>query len=587
MAPYYGTPSAAKARKVILFPMLAFGLTCGGGTWAAPAAQTGSPTSKCDRFLMHSIERHPSTGWSSVIVKLSGADTPRRETQFRAIGMDIYRHLPVVGSIAARVPSRNLARLAALPFVERLSADAAVWKCDQFTVASSEADTAWKSPYNVSGSGVTVAIVDSGIHSVPDVNSTGLLNTGLLSSNRILSNISFVAGDNRTDDTCGHGTHVAGIVAGNGMSSSGLTCYRTFYGIAPQTNLVNVRVLNGTGEGTVSQVIAGIQWVVNNRAKYKIRVMNLSMGHPIGESYTTDPLCQAVEQAWKAGIVVVCAAGNAGRIQNSVDPTLDNEGYGTAYGSIQSPGNDPYVITVGATKSIDGIRAHDRIATYSSRGPSRVDLILKPDITAPGNQIISLLADKSYLDTTFSSTNQIPWSYYSLSLLGGNSTRYFRLSGTSMAAPVIAGAAALMLQATPTLSPDTIKARLMISADKWTDAAGNTDPCTYGAGYINIPAALNCTVVATQYAMSPSLSEDSNGNVYINMDSSIWGTRAIWGTNINDLRAIWGTDAIADASMNLLDASRAIWGTSVWSDRAIWGVDTSAVDLSSTAINGE
>ena len=128
---------------------------------------------------------------------------------------------------------------------------------------------------------------------------------------------------------------------------------------------------------------------------------------------------------------------------------------------------------------------------------------------------------------------------------------------------------------------------MMMSADKWMDPSGVTDPCTYGAGYLNIPAALNSTVVATQYAVSPTLSEDTDGNVYINMDRALWGARAIWGTGIYDLRAIWGTQAIWGASSNVLNASRAIWGTSVWSDRAIWGTASSSVDLSSRAIGGE
>ena len=116
-----------------------------------------------------------------------------------------------------------------------------------------------------------------------------------------------------TDDCCGHGTHVAGIIAGNGATSTGSQYYRTFYGIARNANLVSVRVLDQNGQGSVSTVISGLQWVVANKAKYNIRVINLSLGHPVGESYTTDPLCQAVEAAWKAGIVVVCAAGNNGR----------------------------------------------------------------------------------------------------------------------------------------------------------------------------------------------------------------------------------------------------------------------------------
>lgn len=201
--------------------------------------------------------------------------------------------------------------------------------------------------------------------------------------------------------------------------------------------------------------------------------------------------------------------------------------------------------------------------------------------------IISTLADGSYLDTAHSDTNLVSGTVYLVTgLLFGNANKYFVLSGTSMAAPVVAGGAALILQKYPNLSPDTVKARMMMSADKWADPSGVTDPCTYGAGYLNIPAALNSTVVATQPAMSPTLSEDANGNVYINTDRTLWGTRALWGTGVTDLRAVWGTQAVVGAS-NLLSGSRAIWGTAVWNDRAIWGTTSSSVDLSSRAIGGE
>src|SRR5262249_22460536 len=151
-----------------------------------------------------------------------------------------------------------------------------------------------------------------------------------------------------TDDWLGHGSHVAGIIAGNGSqsSASGTRSYTThhFYGIARNANLVSLRVLDELGNGNVSDVVAAIQWAVNNRVQYNIRVMNLSLGHAPGESYMTDPLCQACEAAWKRGIVVVCAAGNDGRKNAIQGLAQDNEGYGTAYGSINSPGNDPYVI---------------------------------------------------------------------------------------------------------------------------------------------------------------------------------------------------------------------------------------------------
>jgi len=171
-------------------------------------------------------------------------------------------------------------------------------QADEFIVAHSGADTAF-SQQKLDGSGVTVAIVDSGINAVH----WDLAQSGSKIS-RVKTSVNFVPNSTVISDLCGHGTHVAGIVAGNGASSTGNTFYRTFYGIARNANLVNVRVLDDKGAGTVSSVIAGIQWCIANKSTYGIRVINLSLGHEAGESYKTDPLCQAVETLWKAGIFV-------------------------------------------------------------------------------------------------------------------------------------------------------------------------------------------------------------------------------------------------------------------------------------------
>jgi len=526
-----------------------------------------------------------------LIVQFTAAPTAAQESALKALGADIYRRLPIIHSAAMSLPVRNTCRLAALPYVRHISADSAVAKCDEFTVGHSCADVAY-GQYGVDGTGVTVAVIDSGIHLGNDLKDKK-------GASRLVAQVSFVNGQS-PDDACGHGTHVAGIIAGNGVNSTGSGYYRTFYGIARNTPLVNVRVLDQTGQGNVSDVLAGIQWVVANRSKYKIRVVNLSLGHPVGESYTTDPLCLAVEAAVNSGIVVVCAAGNDGRLTPTVSPNVtDNEGYGAAYGSIQSPANDPLVITVGAMKipgngngNGSANRNADKIATYSSRGPSRLDFVLKPDIVAPGNQVISLDADGSYLDNYAGNANDIRNREYKTHGDNKWSNTYFRLSGTSMAAPVVAGAAALMLQANPQLDPNTVKARLMISADKWNGQDGTADPCTYGAGYINIPAALQCTVVATQPAISPSLVQNADGSVTVDESRILWGTstasRVIWGASgVNDLRVVWGSRVIWGSSANVLSASRVIWGASVWGDRVIWGASSSSVDLTSTAINGE
>jgi serine protease AprX len=539
-------------------------------------ARGDSVTQKSDLFLSRKAGLAMKSGWTSVIVKFKGGLTRAHDLQVGALGGYVYRHLPVIGSAAVRIPNRNFARLAAMPNVERLSSDLSVKKTDEFTVASSGADTAF-GEFGLTGNGVAVAVLDSGVNPTsPDLSDKGEGYT------RVIWSVTFVPGG--LNDLCGHGTHVAGIIAGNGTASTGPQYSRTFYGIARRARIVNVRVLDKYGMGKVSDVVSGIQWVINNRAKLGIRVINLSVGHEVGESYNTDPLCRAVESAWKSGIVVVCAAGNQGRRQATPDSNLSNEGYGAAYGSIQSPGNDPYVITVGAMKSTDGVRTNDRIATYSSRGPSRIDNVMKPDIVAPGNRVISLKSGNAYLANAFPD-NQVPLTEYMTNPGSTTSPQYFRLSGTSMAAPVVSGAVALMLERDPTLTPDTVKARLMVSADKWSFADGTTDACTFGAGYLNIPGALACTVTAGSYAVTPTLSCDKKGNVLINVNTAIWGVNAIWGSGIPDYKAIWGENAIWGS--NTLSSSLALWGQSVWVDNAVWGVSTNSADLSSTALNGD
>jgi serine protease AprX len=561
-------------------------LVVASSVFCQTAARGDAFTEKSDLFLSRKAGLGLKSGWSSVIVKFRGGLTSAHDVRVKALGGYVYRHLPVIGAAAVRVPNRNFARLAAMPDVERLSADLQVKKTDEFTVEHSGAGVAFDK-YRLTGKGVLVAVLDAGMN--PDHGDLEDYSTG---KSRVVGSTSLVPGDSNTTDKCGHGMHVAGAIGGNGNSSNGRNYFRTFYGIAREVSLANIRVLDGQGRGNVSDVIAGIQMVTQYAAQYKIRVMNLSLGHPVGESYTTDPLCQAVEAAWKAGVVVVCSAGNNGRVSDTKVEGMDNEGYGTAYGSIQSPGNDPYVITVGAMKSTDGTRANDRIATYSSRGPTRLDFVMKPDIVAPGNQVVSLNSGNSYLESQFGATNAVKQEEYVKNPGRKFSVKYYRLSGTSMAAPVVSGAVALMLQKEPTLTPDTVKARLMLSADKLTLPNGDGDPCTFGAGYLNIPAALECKAVATQSALSPSVYQDLDGTVRVNIDRAIWGEKALWGTQITDLRAIWGEKALWGTNAiwgcaDTLSSSRAVWGTAFWMDNAIWGTTSSSVDLSCRAIFGE
>jgi len=547
--------------------MASLGFICAAGL-------AGAQTAQVDSFVKSTLSAKP-TGRVGVILKTATPLSKADEAKLGSLGAYVYRRLPIISSTAVNVPAKNLAKVLSLSFVQRASQDMQVQKTDAFTVGASGADTAWHT-FGASGDGVGVAVLDSGIRHDLD------FSDNYLTSDRIVAGVNFTTENTTTNDQCGHGTHVAGIIGGNGLSSSGWLFTQTYYGIAPKANLINVRVLNAQGGGTVSQVISGLQWVLNNKTRYGIRVVNMSLGHPVGESYKTDPLCQAAEAAWKAGLVVVCAAGNAGRMNSSPTAGADNGGYGTGYGSIQVPGNDPYVITVGAMKQVDGSRTHDTVATYSSRGPSRLDFIVKPDVVAPGNGIVSVLADDSYLDRTYSSTNGVAWAEYLRLPLPGLSHDYFRMSGTSMSAPVVSGAVALMLQAQPTLTPDTIKARLMVSADKWTTPTGSGDILSYGAGYLNIPAAMRSTIVATTYALSPTVSRLANGHVAMSEEQ-----RAMWGTGLTDFRALWGTGTTPNGDAITAPDERAMWGTAVWTDSFVTSVYSTSVDLTATALKGD
>jgi serine protease AprX len=219
------------------------------------------------------------------------------------------------------------------------------------------------------GTGIGVAVIDSGIAAVDD-----------LTQGKIVYSQDFT-GLGSAADQYGHGTHVSGIIAGNGADSTGGANFYTFRGIAPGVNLVDLRVLDASGNGTIADLIDAIQTVIQLQGTYNIRVINMSLGSGVYESYTQDPLCQAVEQAYQAGIVVVVSAGNEGR----------NDAAGTnGYGTITSPGNDPYVITVGAMNTMNTPDPSDDIpASYSSKGPTLWDEVIKPDLVAPGWPLLS------------------------------------------------------------------------------------------------------------------------------------------------------------------------------------------------------
>jgi serine protease AprX len=308
----------------------------------------------------------------------------------------------------------------------------AIGKLAQPLQATIGADKAWAR--GVTGSGVGVAVVDTGVAGyLPDFYSAG--------QSRVIASAVTNPCANDADDHVGHGTHVAGLIAGNSVGYGGYALSGRYMGVAPKANIVSVKVSDDGGDTTVLDVIYGLQFVVDHRDDMGIRVVNLSLSSAAAESYRTDPLDAAAEAAWYAGIVVAAAAGNDG-------PSPDAVSF--------APGNDPFVITAGALddKGTSSL-TDDVLAPWSSRGVTQ-DGFAKPDVLAPGNKLVAPLAPTSIFPALCRSCKV--------------GRTYFRLSGTSMATAVVSGTAALMLQNKPGLTPNQVKGALMASARKVTGA---------------------------------------------------------------------------------------------------------------------
>lgn len=516
-----------------------------------------------------------------VIIQFTKVPTAAQHAKVQGKGGVLKKNLDIIKGAHYTVPVEALESLADDPDVAYISPDRAVQGALDYTAVAVGAPVAWNI-YGLDGSGIGVAVIDSGIHSFNDFYSPN-------GKNRVVYSKDYVGGG--TDDYYGHGTHVAGIVGSSGAGSTCNKCTRTFKGIAPNVNLINLRVLDQNGASTDSQVISAIQDAISLQSTYNIRVINLSLGRQIYESYLYDPLCQAVESAWRAGIVVVAAAGNQGR----------NNSSGTnGYGTIAVPGNDPFVITVGAMKTNGTYDVtDDTIASYSSKGPTGYDQIIKPDLVAPGNRVVSDDNMAATLPTTYP-VNIMPLQYFESIGTTNLSNQYYMLSGTSMATPVVSGAAALLIQQNPNITPDQVKARLMKTASKNFPASSTvTDPVTgitytdyydiftIGAGYVNVAAALANGDLAGGSALSPKAVYNSKtGQVsMVNGTAVVWGSGVVWGDTV-----VWGTNVFVNGTA-VLWGSSVCWGDStsggfsvVWGDGVVWG-DWST--QSNTMVTGE
>jgi serine protease AprX len=559
-----------------------------------PAFARSGPSGNHDKLDNILKGRAGKSGKSRVIITLTEGFDPSADV--RRLGGILGRRLALINGQVVELPNALLRKLADLPFVESIHHDRPTGG-EMNRVAVTVGARAVQSTYGYNGAGVGVAVIDSGVTNWHDDLGPSQNTPGVRVKNgqRVSAFVDFVNGWTSSYDDNGHGTHVAGIIAGNGADSLGARA-----GIAPSAHLVSLKVLDDRGRGVISNVIAALEWTIANKSAYNVRVVNLSVGAAVTESYKTDPLTLAARRAVDAGIVVVTAAGNLGK---NADGQIQ-------YGAITAPGNAPWVLTVGAY-SHEGtvVRTDDVMAGYSSRGPTAIDFHAKPDLVAPGTGVVSLSSASSTMYYTKP-------EYLLTGSTAGSYKPYLSLTGTSMAAPVVSGTIALMMQANPSLTPNLVKAILQYTAEIYP----SYNALTQGAGFLNaqgavqlarffrmahdgsrltIPAEWGRRVIWGNHSLSGGVIRP-NANAFQlgatwgsafdrDGDNIVWGTlqygdNLVWGTadSLSADNLVWGTvrDAAGD---NLVwgtyrDADNLVWGTISGDDNIVWGTDCGGGD---------
>lgn len=452
----------------------------------------------------------------SVIVQKTGSG-PEAEALVESLGGRVLKTWTIIPAFLAEMSAEAVQRLAGSGMVRWISYNSPLQTQEReqrepewvsfgttynYTIGAANA---WSAGFQ--GQGVTVAVVDSGINgSLSDFNTKWF---SWEPASRIVAHESFVdllnastfsAQPEDTEDGFGHGTHVAGIIGSNGVSSLGL-----YMGVAPKVNLVNLRVGNARGMAHEADMVSALQWIYDHHQEHNIRVVNVSINSATPQSYHVSPLNAALEILWFNGIVVVTSAGNNGE--------------GSDNGILYPPANDPFVITVGAADDKGNWYPWDDIICPFSAYGTTESGFAKPELVAPGAHIIGLLSDP----------NSTIAREHPEAVVGGS---FLQLSGTSMAAAVTSGAVALLLQAQPYLNPDQVKYRLMATAR----AMGQTGS---GAGMLNVWSAINSDTTETSNTGTPASQLLWTGENPVNWGSVNWGS-VNWGS-VNWGSVNWGS----------------------------------------------
>jgi serine protease AprX len=451
-----------------------------------------------------------------------------------SVAGSVLQQYSIIPGVEASVPSSALPTLEAMPGIV-VTPDLSV------SVTSTTESTGPHTPSDAflhqtgastlaaagdNGQGVTVAVLDTGIDNLPDF------------AGRLIGGVDLTGNGNPFNDQYGHGTFVAGLIAGDGASSGG-----TYSGEAPGADLVAIKVAGPTGSTDLATVIEGVQWAVANEATYGIRVLNMSLGFQPVSSTVDNPLDMAVEAAWNAGITVVTSAGNDGPFN----------------GTILSPGDDPLVITVGALDDMaQNSVANDEMTNFSSVGPTSPDGWVKPDLVTSGRSVVSLAAPGSTI------YNQHPTARIG--------TGNFVGSGTSFSAAITSGAAALVLEENPGLFPNQVKARLL----------GTTNPGPIGNPFVDGHGALNVDAAATASPMN--LNQSTLGALATAVGSTVslspTGLTATWNANL------WTGSEWNGSEWNGSEWNGSEWNGSEWNGSEWNGFTWSGSEWNGSEWNG-
>ena len=541
-----GTPAASSRRWLfgLFASVLAAGVSVTGGAVAASA--------------------HGPGGMVAVIVQCEQARTATVAATVTRSGGHVTRQLTSTDNVIATLPRAALSQLRTAPGVRAVTVDTSVrlsgakWTPDGDPYSMYSVDTISGATtafgLKLTGKGIGVALIDSGISPVKGLDGTGkVVNGPDLSFESSSPNLAHL-------DSFGHGTHMAGIIAGRDpeVAVGKEDDSKNFVGMAPDAKLINVKVAAGDGAVDVSQVIAGIDWVVTHRNDpgLNIKVLNLSFGTDSLQDERLDPLSHAVESAWRNGIVVLVASGNDGVTQSRMG----------------MPAANPYVIAVGAADSATTrLKVDDLVTAFSTGG----NATRHPDLLAPGRSIASLRDPHSYIDAT-----------YPTGLIATDKAqRYFRGSGTSQATAVVSGAVALLLQQRPSLTPDQVKQLLTSTAVKLDPKKSplSLNPLSQGSGELNLQLALLAPTLLSAAQTWPKSSgagtlEASRGTAFV-LDPingvELHGEKDIMGQSWNS--GTWSTRASAGTAW-----SAGTWNGRVWSGSGWTGTTWNTATLTGT-----